>query len=1068
MEEHGPEAKRPRLDTTYASSHRPHPSHQHSIAPSHSYSPHSLPPRNSYPSGAPTPSSQYYEPALDHDRALPHPSSAHPGYTPHSGHSTPVREQRQYAPDSNYTRRGSASAAKESPEGSYQQYSGGRPLSTADGHYHSSYASDSANHAVGYPNNDGTMNGHTHGLPMPTYPEATPGPSGRPPEYDHSPVSLAQSGYPGSAYGTPSSSYTMQQRMRKGNRATQACDVCRQRKAKADRANQAIMDTLAAQDRNIENLDRRMGNFETMVAPLPALQSSIDRIEKFLLNSGSPRVPLGAVALDGQERRPSFGLRVQKSESPNRRVTPDQKMISSSLSQTPITRDALVREPKVEASPSGSYTTASTEPISDPNCSNNTSNTVNVPVEHHTAAHRLLAWPAIKKLVDSQRTLKGLASDLEYVMRLEEDSGVLRVYGRGEGRSKRDYARTDTGQQSASSPAPSVSSGRSDESPDPSSPQGIWGSGFITPVTSPSMSHMPSEYPFDFSLNIHPATLRSLLDSYLNNMHILHPFLDKNGLTRMVKKFSMRYNPTEQKLSTSLFSTASNMSVEALRGISMNSSKGGKRNHYDGGCTNSFATEAGFAQSQPKQEVMFERSIATAIVLLVMALGRICEWKEPLPGVRHLNEARRFTNAGVLHSSPSNSNMQSPPSLSHGISPASSSSNALGTMTDPSNSLPSSKSTPEELKRNVDIIPGLSYYAPATDILGNLHGSNDLLHVQAYLLAGLYMGQLARTFESFNWIASACRACRFLVRDPSLGKESEPRKNQIKFAFWTCSQLESDILAELDLVRSGIQELREVQYPTGYVEPGEYSTWDCSETQIMAYYSGQIHIRNQLNDIQKDLYAPENIERATRGFRLRDALIENLDHWRKYVPPAIQWKDDDEPASNINAARLRAKYYGASYIIHRPFLRYALEHEIFSETASPGSMGPPHAMTHFERDQILKSCKTCVSAAIQSTIAFDRVMDKERLIVTNIFGTAHAQFGNILVLSATFKSRSLVLSRLITPEKLDRLFERTITFLRRLSPLSESLGRDAKILEALREVVFEVKASGSSFSSMDI
>ena len=428
------------------------------------------------------------------------------------------------------------------------------------------------------------------------------------------------------------------------------------------------MEQLAAQDRKIEHLDRRM---ET----IPALQSSIDEIKKILLSSGSPRIPLGAVVLDGQERLSSLGLRIQKSESPKRRVTPDQKMVSSSLSQTPITRDALVREPKVEASPSGSYTTASTEPVSDPNSSNNTSNTVNVPVEHHTAAHRLLAWPAIKKLVDSQRTLRGLAGDLEYVMRLEEESGLLRVYGRGEGRSKREHGRTDTGQQSVSSPALSASSGRSDESSDPASPDGIWGSGFITPITSPRMSHIPSEYPFDFSLNIHPSTLRSLLDSYLNNMQILHPFLDKNGLTRMVKKFSMRYNPTEQKLTTSLFSTASNMSVDALRGISTNSSKGGKRNHYDG-FTHSFATESNFVQPQPKQEVMFERNITTAIVLLVMALGRICEWKDPLPGVRHLNEATRFNYAGMHHPSPSNSNMQSPPSLSHGISPASSSSNA--------------------------------------------------------------------------------------------------------------------------------------------------------------------------------------------------------------------------------------------------------------------------------------------------------------------------------------------------------------------------------------------------------
>ena len=220
MEENGPEAKRPRLDTTYnASSHRS----QHPIAPSHSYSAHAPPPRNPYPSGAPPPPpSPYYEAgAHDHDRALPHPShssSGHPGYTPHSGHNTPVREQRpHYAPDPNYSRRGSASATTRSPDASYQPYSGGRPLNSTDGHYGPSYASDSANHAVGYPNSDGTMNGQTHGLPMPTYSEQTPAPSGRPSDYGHSPVNVAPPGYPASPYvgGYPN------MRVRKGQRATQ-------------------------------------------------------------------------------------------------------------------------------------------------------------------------------------------------------------------------------------------------------------------------------------------------------------------------------------------------------------------------------------------------------------------------------------------------------------------------------------------------------------------------------------------------------------------------------------------------------------------------------------------------------------------------------------------------------------------------------------------------------------------------------------------------------------------------------------------------------------------------------
>ena len=77
------------------------------------------------------------------------------------------------------------------------------------------------------------------------------------------------------------------------------------------------------------------------------------------------------------------------------------------------------------------------------------------------------------------------------------------------------------------------------------------------------------------------------------------------------------------------------------------------------------------------------------------------------------------------------------------------------------------------------------------------------------------------------------------------------------------------------------------------------------------------------------------------------------------------------------------------------------------------------------------------------------------------------QFGNILVLSATYKSKSSVLSSLVPREKLEHLFERTISFLRSLMPLSESLERDARILEALRELVFETRPVGSSFSSMD-
>lgn len=63
----------------------------------------------------------------------------------------------------------------------------------------------------------------------------------------------------------------------------------------------------------------------------------------------------------------------------------------------------------------------------------------------------------------------------------------------------------------------------------------------------------------------------------------------------------------------------------------------------------------------------------------------------------------------------------------------------------------------------------------------------------------------------------------------------------------------SDILAELDLPRSGIDGIEGVEYPNGFVEQADFENDVNSETK-MFYYSGQIHIRGILNDIQAGLH----------------------------------------------------------------------------------------------------------------------------------------------------------------------------------------------------------------------
>lgn len=165
-----------------------------------------------------------------------------------------------------------------------------------------------------------------------------------------------------------------------------------------------------------------------------------------------------------------------------------------------------------------------------------------------------------------------------------------------------------------------------------------------------------------------------------------------------------------------------------------------------------------------------------------------------------------------------------------------------------------------------------------------------------------------------------------------------------------------------------------------------------------------------------------------------EVLSMNLEFWRKSLPDAMKWTDNEPPAKDIIIARLRAKYYGARYIIHRPLLYYALhdmcppqessaatespQYPSSQPTSKPSQVSPTMSQnqqstgmsrwpsdtgisgrssdvinwptTTFEMlpKHVQRACRICIESAIQSTEAFDCI--EGRPIVTNIFGTAHA------------------------------------------------------------------------------
>ena len=163
------------------------------------------------------------------------------------------------------------------------------------------------------------------------------------------------------------------------------------------------------------------------------------------------------------------------------------------------------------------------------------------------------------------------------------------------------------------------------------------------------------------------------------------------------------------------------------------------------------------------------RTIHSALVLLVLALGKICLHRDPIPDVvRDTPDAptpnspliRNGFPASPLQGSPpgvvsqsQSSGLPSPREIERGMSSRRPSIQGLA---------PATRGI--QMKRNMDVIPGLEYFALATDIIGSHVAGHNLKHVYVFILAGLYHGQLGRIIESWSYINLASTRLHAILR----------------------------------------------------------------------------------------------------------------------------------------------------------------------------------------------------------------------------------------------------------------------------------------------------------------
>ncbi|KAI1122190.1 hypothetical protein F5Y10DRAFT_281884 [Nemania abortiva] len=351
-----------------------------------------------------------------------------------------------------------------------------------------------------------------------------------------------------------------------------------------------------------------------------------------------------------------------------------------------------------------------------------------------------------------------------------------------------------------------------------------------------------------------------------------------------------------------------------------------------------------------------------------------------------------------------------------------------------------------------DAIPGLQYFVLATRIMGSQVGGCDLEHVHGQILAGLYCGQIGRVVDSSFYISWASRTIQILLASQvapyissdttnlltlirarsRLYKTKNPtscKDNLLALAFWTCLQLENDILAELPLPPSGISKYEDTMpYPNG-----EIMTKQGVADRVVKSYFAQLFLQKQLNNIYIHLYTQN---RSKNNYLIVKRFVDNIQKGLKakkgtWVPTYYHWNDEDPPTGDILATRLRAKYWDSQVILYRPILENILHH---------GQL-----QTEDERDD----AGLAIQALIESTRAFCSFNGNRRLVITNILETAHSRWGNLLVLTACYKDQ--LLRKYVGEDILKDLFEKTVCFFQTTDHLfnSNALEKERNVLIGL-------------------
>lgn len=377
-----------------------------------------------------------------------------------------------------------------------------------------------------------------------------------------------------------------------------------------------------------------------------------------------------------------------------------------------------------------------------------------IPINHTTLAGLLLEWPAIRELTRHHIEKAGVRYIGEFPIGQEQSRGPLIVHGRGEGAHPYRHGREHQEPGSLDTP---------DDSSDIASPSPVADFGQLAGPSPPDFEYKGGVLGTEGSPDLSESTVWRYVQMFKDHILSMHPIIQPRVLDGWVRYF-LDTLPTTQHRSAKAQSAKFAFAVPPNSQVPAEP-PGSKRKR-----SVELAESKGPATTAPGRAGRPDRSIHSALVLTILALGKICSHRGFVPDVASITDSQATGGRASRNGVPASPGHSPPPaysSVSHSAHPSPGDANTdRASQGSRSSVYGGAGSRPiSSLKKNYEVIPGLEYFAYATDILGNFTGAyNSLKDVYANIFACLYYGQLNRPLESFAYIHKAGHKLQVIMR----------------------------------------------------------------------------------------------------------------------------------------------------------------------------------------------------------------------------------------------------------------------------------------------------------------